>query len=175
MGDGMSGASLDRAHTRSPRMVGRRVADEFILVPLVGRGADVDSILNLNRVGAFIWEQMTGGQDGHAIVRAMVSRFEVEPERAGEDYLDLVAKLESLHAVTLSAPILVEAPRPRGDAALAPSVPPATATREPYEPPGIRKVKLVADEVAVTGCKSNMVTPSVCRNGAQLVNFSRGS
>jgi hypothetical protein len=53
--------------------------------------------------------------------------------------------------------------------------PPAPPVREPYEPPTVRKVKLVPDEVAVTGCKSNMIGLNVCRNGSQLVNFSRGS
>jgi hypothetical protein len=47
--------------------------------------------------------------------------------------------------------------------------------KEPYEPPVVRKVKLVPDEVAVTGCKSNMVTTTICRNGSVLVNFNRGS
>jgi len=47
--------------------------------------------------------------------------------------------------------------------------------KEPYEPPVVRKVKLVPDEVAVTGCKTNMVTPSICRNGNVLTNFSQGS
>jgi hypothetical protein len=52
---------------------------------------------------------------------------------------------------------------------------PAPPVREPYEPPAVRKVKLVPDEVAVTGCKSNMIGLNVCRNGSRLVNFSRGS
>jgi hypothetical protein len=52
---------------------------------------------------------------------------------------------------------------------------PLPSVREPYEPPVVRKVKLVPDEVAVTGCKSNMIAPTVCRNGSRLVNFNRGS
>jgi hypothetical protein len=52
---------------------------------------------------------------------------------------------------------------------------PAPPVREPYEPPTVRKVKLVPDEVAVTGCKSNIIALNVCRNGARLVNFSKGS
>jgi hypothetical protein len=53
---------------------------------------------------------------------------------------------------------------------------PAPPVREPYEPPTVRKVKLVPDEVAVTGCKSNMLPGlNVCRNGSLLVNFNRGS
>ena len=52
---------------------------------------------------------------------------------------------------------------------------PAPSVREPYEPPMVRKVKLVPDEIAVTGCKSNMIAPTVCRKGSLLVNFNRGS
>jgi hypothetical protein len=47
--------------------------------------------------------------------------------------------------------------------------------RQPYEPPRVRRVKLVPDEVAVAGCKSNMVGAQVCRRGGVLVNRFRGS
>ena len=95
----MSGPSLTTVYARSERMVGRQVADEFILVPLVGRGADVDSILNLNRVGTFIWETIDGSRDGAAVVEAIVLSFEVDKERAAEDYRGFVAQLVSLHAL----------------------------------------------------------------------------
>jgi len=101
--------TLDRVFARSDRMVGRQVADEFILVPLVGKGADVDSILNLNRVGTFIWETIDGERDGAAVVAALVAKFAVEEERAAEDYLGFVAKLVSLHALYEVGPC---APRP---------------------------------------------------------------
>jgi hypothetical protein len=52
---------------------------------------------------------------------------------------------------------------------------PAPSVREPYEAPTVRKVKLVPDEVAVTGCKSNMVGATVCRTGSRFINFNRGS
>jgi Coenzyme PQQ synthesis protein D (PqqD) len=95
----MSIPSLARVFARSDRMVGRQVADEFILVPLVGKGADVDSILNLNRVGTFIWETIDGTRDGAAVVEELVQRFEVDRGRAAEDYLGFVTKLLTLHAL----------------------------------------------------------------------------
>jgi methyltransferase-like protein len=95
----MSAPSLHTVFARSERMVGRQVADEFILVPLVGRGADVDAILNLNRVGTFIWESIDGHRDGAAVVDALVERFDVDETRAAEDYLGFVGKLVSLHAL----------------------------------------------------------------------------
>jgi hypothetical protein len=47
--------------------------------------------------------------------------------------------------------------------------------KEPYEPPRIRKVKLVAGEVAVAHCKSIQIAPNVCRRGAIVTNKTIGS
>ncbi len=52
---------------------------------------------------------------------------------------------------------------------------PARPPRRPYEPPLVRKVKLVAGEVAVAGCKSTMVFTNVCRRGATLISRTVGS
>ena len=86
-------------YARAERMVGRRIADEFILVPIVGHGAEVDSIFNLNHVGAFIWERLDGTNSGAAIVRALVERYEVTRKRAEADYQDFVDKLLSINAI----------------------------------------------------------------------------
>jgi hypothetical protein len=82
-------------------MVGRRIAGEYVVVPLAGRGADLDSILNFNRAGAFIWEQLDGARSGRQIVAAMTAHFDVEAEKAAGDYLDFLAKLKELKAVRL--------------------------------------------------------------------------
>jgi hypothetical protein len=49
--------------------------------------------------------------------------------------------------------------------------------KEAYEAPRVRKIKLVPDELAVTGCKSTPVGGSsvVCRRGAVIVNRTIGS
>jgi len=90
---------LDGIFSRSPRMVGRRIGDEYVLVPLAGRGADLDSILNLNRVAAFVWEQLDGSRTGTALADALVERFEVERERAEADVLELLETLLAVKAV----------------------------------------------------------------------------
>lgn len=95
----MSATRLEDAFSPSKRMVGRRIGSEFVLVPLAGRGADIDSILNLNRVGAFIWEQLDGKTRGAAIVDRLVSRFDVERSQAERDYLDFLETLRRLDAV----------------------------------------------------------------------------
>jgi hypothetical protein len=85
-------------------MVGRRIADEFVLVPIVGKGADVDSIYNLNALGAFIWERLDGRTGGRAIVDAIVERFEVERPAAAADYLRFIAELRSIAALAEPGP-----------------------------------------------------------------------
>lgn len=91
---------LDAVYARSERMVGRRIADEFILVPLAGRGADIDALYNLNRVGAFIWERLDGSTTGSELIQALVESFEVDADDATRDYRAFIAQLESIQAVS---------------------------------------------------------------------------
>ena len=95
----MSPSTLDTAYGRSTRVVGRRIGDEYVLVPLAGRGADLDAILNLNRVGAFIWERLDGVKTGTDVVSALVDRFDVGRSEAEVDYLDFLTTLRELKAV----------------------------------------------------------------------------
>lgn len=97
----MSPATLDTIYAPSSHVVGRRIGDEFVLVPLAGRGADIEDILNLNKVGAFIWEQLDGARAGAAVVDALVEHFDVARPEAETDYLDFLAQLRSLKAVTV--------------------------------------------------------------------------
>ncbi len=92
-------ASLETAYVRSERMVGRRIADEYVLVPLVGEGAEIDSLFNLSRVAAFIWEHLDGNASGAAVVAAVVERFLVPREQAEADYLEFVEQLASIDAI----------------------------------------------------------------------------
>jgi hypothetical protein len=95
---------LRAVFARSERMVGRRVADQFLLVPIVSRGADVDCLYNLNRVGTFIWERLDGRTPGSEIVEALVRCFEVERERAEEDYRGFVTSLVGIQAIAEVGP-----------------------------------------------------------------------
>ncbi len=103
MSDGQAPV-LETVFVRSARMVGRRVADEYILVPIVGRGANLDAIFNFNRVGAFIWECLDGRRNGHAIVEALTEQFDVEQTQAEDDYRAFLAQLLSIQAVSPADP-----------------------------------------------------------------------
>jgi len=91
--------SSTTVYRRSDRMVGRRIVDEFVLVPIVSRGADLDSIFNLNRLGAFIWERIDGVASGASLVKAIVRAFEVSEDQAAADYERFMSQLVSIKAV----------------------------------------------------------------------------
>ena len=93
-------SALATAFARSAHLVGRRIGDEYVLVPLVGGGADLDSIFNLNRVGAFVWERLDGRTPGSTIVDAIVERFAVGRSAAEADYLEFVGQLSAVRAVS---------------------------------------------------------------------------
>jgi len=95
---------LDAVYARSERMVGRRIADEYLLVPIVGRGAEVEAIYNLNTIAAFIWERLDGKTPGEAIVGAIATHYDVDDETAGIDYRTFIGQLQSIRAVALVDP-----------------------------------------------------------------------
>jgi hypothetical protein len=92
----------------------------------------------------------------------------------------LASQTPSPRAITAGIwrePLDSAAPRPYAEATerKAPAMVKRSKPRQTYEPPRIRKVKLVPDELAVTGCKAVMVGVNVCRIGGRFVNFSKGS
>ena len=95
----MTAPRIDEVFGRSERIVGRRIAGEYVLVPLVSRGTDADFIYTLNAVAAAIWEALDGRASGEAIVQSLVQRFEVDVRQATEDYLGLMETLESIEAI----------------------------------------------------------------------------
>jgi hypothetical protein len=49
------------------------------------------------------------------------------------------------------------------------------APRQPYEPPRIRKITIVPEELAAAACKKTMVTGTICRLGSKLITRLQGS
>ena len=95
----MTAPRLSDVFERSDRIVGRRIAGEYVLVPLIGRGADADFIYTLNGVAALIWEGLDGRTAGEELVRRVSEEYEVDQDRAARDYLELMETLESIEAV----------------------------------------------------------------------------
>lgn len=85
-------------------MASRTIGGARVLVPLAERGVDLDSVFNLNRVAAFVWERLDGTRTTAEVVDALVERFEVERERAEADTLELLETLRAIGAIVLVSP-----------------------------------------------------------------------
>lgn len=80
-------------------MVFRKVADEFILVPIRRKTGDLQSIYAMDEVAGRIWELIDGQRRVGDIRDAIVEEFEVGVERAEKDLVALLRQLEEISAV----------------------------------------------------------------------------
>ncbi|OGW45965.1 MAG: hypothetical protein A2Y66_04470 [Nitrospirae bacterium RBG_13_41_22] len=92
-------AYLDKRFTKDSSIVSRKIADEFILVPIKQRASDVDSIYTVNEVGSFIWEQIDVEKPLTEIRDLIVNEFEVSNEEAEKDLIEFLQQLEQVGAV----------------------------------------------------------------------------
>jgi hypothetical protein len=74
--------------------VSRSIAGEMVIVPVRGQVGDLESIYNLNEVGAFIWGLIDGRTSLRQIVDAVGAEFEVAPDEAEKDTFQFIAALE---------------------------------------------------------------------------------
>ena len=85
--------------TRDSSIVSRKIADEFILVPIRQKAGDVDNIYTMNEVATRIWELIDGQKPVEEIRNAIVEEFEVESAEAEADLMDFLQHLQNVGAV----------------------------------------------------------------------------
>lgn len=90
--------SLSSIPSHSPRVVFRKINEEYLLIPLTDNIADMDSIFRLSETGAFIWEMIDGERNISDITSKVVEEFEVGSEEAEKDVLEFFGEVqEFLH------------------------------------------------------------------------------
>jgi len=87
------GSSADTVPRKSENVVFRKVAGEYILVPLVASAADVESIFNLNETGAAIWDKVDGKKSIKDIVVEIQGEYEVEDNQLERDVISFVDEM----------------------------------------------------------------------------------
>ena len=90
---------LDKVYTKSDSIVFRKIADEFILVPIRQNVGDLESIYTLNETAARIWELIDGKIKIGKIKEKIVGEFEVSPEEAEKDLIEHLQQLEEIEAI----------------------------------------------------------------------------
>jgi len=91
---------LDKVYKKSDSIVSRKIADEFILVPIRQNVGDLGSIYTLNEAGARIWELIDGKMKVGEIKEKIVEELEVAPEEAEKDLIDHLQQLKKIKAIT---------------------------------------------------------------------------
>ena len=92
-------SELAKSFIKDPNIVSRKIAGEFILVPIRKNVGDLESIYTLNEVGARIWELINGKRKIEEIKEEIVEEFEVTPTEAERDLIELLQKLEKIEAI----------------------------------------------------------------------------
>ena len=90
---------LDKVYSKSDSIVSRKIADEFILVPIRQNVGDLESIYTLNETGARIWELIDGKMKVEEIKEKIVEEFEVTPEEVEKDIMEHLMQLEEIKAI----------------------------------------------------------------------------
>ena len=91
--DGGSWAKAGGAGGR--HFVTRQIAGETLVIPIAGQVGDLDAIYTLNEVAASVWELIDGPTPVSQIVESLGREYDVTPEQARADVLELLAALEA--------------------------------------------------------------------------------
>jgi len=91
---------LNTVYNKSDSIVFRKIADEFILVPIRQNVGDLESIYTLNETAARIWELIDGKMKVEEIKEKIVEKFEVTPKEAEKDIMEHLMQLEEIKAIT---------------------------------------------------------------------------
>ena len=75
-------------------LVTRSITGETIIVPIQGHVGDLDGIYTLNDVGTTIWDLIDGKVSVGQIVDAVRNEYDVAPEVAEKDVIELIGSLE---------------------------------------------------------------------------------
>ena len=90
---------LDKVYSKSDSIVFRKIADEFILVPIRQNVGDLESIYTLNETAARIWELIDGKIKVEEIKEKIVEEFEVTPEEVEKDIVEHLQQLQEIKAI----------------------------------------------------------------------------
>jgi hypothetical protein len=90
---------LDKIYSKSDSIVFRKIADEFILVPIRQNVGDLESIYTLNETGARIWELIDGKIKVRKIKEKLIEEFEVTPEEVEKDIIEHLQQLEKMDGI----------------------------------------------------------------------------
>lgn len=79
--------------------VTREVAGEYLLVPVGKTTVNLNGMMTLNEVGAFLWEHLPDAENEAALVDAVLEEYEAERSEVEQDVSEFLAKLRELNII----------------------------------------------------------------------------
>ena len=90
---------IEAVFRKNENFVFRQIDDETILVPIKNNVGDMESIYNLNTVGAYVWGCLDVQRTLLDITISVTQAFEVSPEEAQGDLFDFMGQLKEIEAI----------------------------------------------------------------------------
>ena len=90
---------MDVTYSKNPDIIFRKIADEFILVPIRQKAVDLKSVYTLNQTAAFIWELIDSSKSVSQIKDKVAEEFEADPRQAQADVSEIIFQLEALSLI----------------------------------------------------------------------------
>lgn len=87
-------------YSKDESIVGRKLDEEIILVPIRSNIGDMNNIYVLNEVGSRIWELIDGKRDTEEIIKVIRDEFD-SPDDVERDVIEFISDLERIGAIRL--------------------------------------------------------------------------
>jgi|SRR3989338_5117966 len=97
----------DNIYKKDSNIVYRRIANEYILVPIKQQVADLNCIYILNEIGALIWELIDGKSNIEKILKGVTAVYDVDEGTAKDDiifFINQLLKIKAIDAANLVTP-----------------------------------------------------------------------
>lgn len=72
----------------------RKLAGQWVVVPIGQNVADFSNILMLSESGARLWEKLSEGTDEEHLVKVLLDTYEIDEETARQDVKEFIEKVE---------------------------------------------------------------------------------
>lgn len=95
----MKGDMLNTYFKKSDSVVFRKIADEFILVPVRKDAVDLKAIFSFNETGARIWELIDEKKTVSDIAKVICKEFNQEKDKVQKDAVEFITQLKDLKFV----------------------------------------------------------------------------
>ncbi len=79
--------------------VAREVAGDYLLIPVGKTTLDLNGMMTLNEVGAFLWEKLPEAENEAALVDAVLDEYEAERAEVEQDVSEFLSKLRELKII----------------------------------------------------------------------------